>query len=324
MSMLPPETDRPSFSDVGNVGNFGISSLPLAPVGGPPSYPPTEVKRWLTCPVFWRLSKVWQPRCQLWTPHKLVGTAIHAGLGARLVQIKDQPSSQAVSPDLSPILALALGVLGEGYIEQETWGLDGLAKLVERGIRVLSQAIETRLLPGAHILAVEYADPTSPLPPGVHVPRTLDCLLERDGALEVWDWKTTINLDDRYLPEKGREVLHSWQLLDYAWHAQQWFQRPVTAAGQGLVVLGPGKPKAHFLPVTLSPERLTQWRKDAMTIWTAMFSQSAEGYQPMWHNWTACTDRHLHYGKECEFMPACHIYNDNEALFPGLYERVVL
>lgn len=316
MSMSPPEKDKPSSFGAGAVESFDISSSPQGQAGSP-SYPPTEVTRWLTCPVFWRLSKAWQPRVEVWTPHKLVGTAIHLGVACILAQIKD-PLSCPKDPVIS-----AHEVLREGFQPQETWGLDGLAKLVERGVRVLAEAIETRLLPGAQILAIEYTDPTSALPPGVKVPRIVDCILERDGALEVWDWKSAINQDEKYLPEKGRAVLHSWQLLDYAWHAEQWFQKSVTTAGHGLVVLGPGKPKAHFLPVTLSRERLDQWRRDARMVWSEM-AYGAMFPEDEWHNWAACTDRHLHYGKECQFMAACHTYNDNEALFPGLYERVVL
>ena len=26
----------------------------------------------------------------------------------------------------------------------------------------------------------------------------------------------------------------------------------------------------------------------------------------MWHNWEACTDKHLHFGKDCVFLDHCH------------------
>jgi len=40
-----------------------------------------------------------------------------------------------------------------------------------------------------------------------------------------------------------------------------------------------------------------------------------------WMNFEACTDRHLHFGKECQFLPACHSLNGDETLFSGLYQR---
>jgi len=39
-----------------------------------------------------------------------------------------------------------------------------------------------------------------------------------------------------------------------------------------------------------------------------------------WMNMEACTDRHLHFGKECQFIPACHDLVGNESLFEGVYK----
>ena len=326
--MSPGELARLSSSGVGNVGNSNILSSPAV---GPPSYPPTEVQRWLTCPVFWQRSKVWEPRLASWTPHRLVGTAIHFGIAAWLAQIKGPPSSLATNTTVADPVESALGVLGEGYIQQDTWDLAGLSKLVERGVRVLTALAETELLPGAEIVAIEYADDTD-LPAGVTVPRTCDLILKRGDWLEVIDWKTSINLDEKYLDEKKQEVCHSWQLLDYSWHAERrWFRVPVRRALHGLVALGPGKPKVWLLPVRVSegldgkydPARLDQWRRDAERIWYRMWdhSQMTEASPKPWHNWKACTDRHLHYGKACELWDSCHVYYDEERLFEATLRR---
>src|SRR5439155_9041977 len=117
----------------------------------------------------------------------------------------------------------------------------------------------------------------------------------------------------KYGEETERATMHQWQLLDYAWHVQAHFKLPVTLAGWGLVVLGP-KAQVRFLPVRLSPERLAQWRTQALRVWEMM-------NQPAWMNFEACTDRHLHFGRDCVFMPACHSLNGQEELFEGLYKR---
>ena len=294
------------------------SSPPGAPI---PSYPPTEVKRWLTCPVFRDYSKRWEPRASRWTPHAPVGTGIHAAIAVLLRHL--QTGSSISRPALNAEAeAAGLVALGEKYEAQETWAIEGLQKLVVKGYRVLRDCIETELLPGATILGVELVDPHNPVPPGVKVPRIVDCVLAReDGTLEVWDWKSKMRLDDQYLGETMRATLHQWQLLDYAWHVQEWFQRPVSRAGWGLIVLAPST-KARLLPVKLEPGRLDQWRRDADQIWFQM-SGDDHNAQARWHNWEACSDRHLHFGRECIYIPACHELLGDESLFSGLYKQRV-
>ena len=93
---------------------------------------------------------------------------------------------------------------------------------------------------------------------------------------------------------------------------------------------------AQALPLTLTPARLAQWHRDAIVIWGQMAQMdprvpsvvrlaerpSVARSAPLWHNWEACTDRHLHYGKECQFMSACHELCGDEALFGGIYRRI--
>ena len=309
----------PLSSSVPPAGPLSIvSSLSGSPI---PSYPPTEVKRWLTCPVFRDYSKRWVPRASQWTPHAPVGTGIHAAIAVLMRHIQTESS---VSPKDRPALnaraeAAGLQALGEQYEAQETWAIEGLQKLVVKGYRILRDAIETELLPGATILGVEMVDPDSPVPAGVKVPRMVDAILERDGALEIWDWKTAMRLDDQYLGEKMRSVLHQWQLLDYSWHVQTWFPgRHVLRAGHGLVVLAPSA-KVRFLPVQVEPGRLDTWRKEADTIWRTMHAHDSGA--SIWHNWEACSDRHLHFGRECLYFPACHELLGDESLFSGIYSE---
>ena len=308
-------------------------SIPATMIEGPPRYPPSAVKQWLTCPEFWRLCKVWEPRAAGWTPHRVVGQAIHAGIAAWL---RPQVAGY-VSPEPPPSpLSVALEVMSDGYIPQDTWALDGLCALTEKGLKRLQRLVGDEILPGATVLAVEYPDPVQDPRLGTHrLHRVVDCILSRGDALEVWDWKSKIRLDEAYLEETTRAALHAWQLLDYSWHAGQWANRrgvlptlpdrapsgapwAVHYAAHGLVVLGP-KLLAQAIPVTLTSERLVQWRRDADVIWYRMWRHQQTGFT--WHNWEACSDRHLHYGKECVMVPACHLLNGNEERFLGVYQR---
>ena len=350
MSMLPDATARPSPDTVRAAENSGISS-PDTMIGAVPRFPPSTVRTWFVCPRFSQLSKRWEPRVDEWTPHRLVGTAIHAGIETWL---RPQIDGSA-SPDLDP-LDVALGALADGYVQQEAWGLEGLQALVKKGYQKLRGFIDAEILPGARVVAVEYADPCQDPRFGTHrIHRVVDCILERDGALEVWDWKTKIRLDEAYLHETSRATLHSWQLLDYSWHVRFWEHegrflsehegrflstrdggrlpvlpdraslpapRPVRYAAHGLVILGP-KLMAKAIPIALTHERLTQWRSQADRVWRAMWECDQQD-GPAVMNWEACSDRHLHYGKECQFVPACHLLHGNEAQFSGVYQRKVI
>lgn len=328
-SMSPDELGGRSSATAKDVENSGTSS-PATMIEGPPRYPPSAVKQWLTCPEFWRLSKVWEPRAVGWTPHMLVGTAIHAGVAAYLrPQIV---GSVPASPE-NPV-SVALEVLTSGYQEQETWALEGLQALTEKGLTRLQTLMDDTILPGATVLAVEYSDPVQDPRLGTErLHRVVDCILARGDGLEVWDWKTKIRLDEAYLGETTRAVLHSWQLLDYSWHTSQWAQDgwlgigftgpawQVNHAAHGLVVLGP-KLLAQAIPVQIILERLSQWRSQAVRVWAAMWEcQRQDG--PALMNWEACSDRHLHYGRECQFVPACHHLCGNEERFSGVYRRKV-
>ena len=123
-----------------------------------------------------------------------------------------------------------------------------------------------------------------------------------------------------YLGEALRSVTHSWQLLDYAWHVQQWTGARVKQVGHGLVVLGPGKPKVHWPTVQVAPERLAQWRAQAAVVWQQMWWQET-GEEPIGMNFEACSDRHLHFGKECFLLPGCHQLNGNQSLYSSLYKK---
>ena len=308
-----PERAEPSFVDALDVENSSISSASLA--AGCPSYPPSEVRNWMVCPAFWRSSRTWEPRAAQWTPHALVGTAIHAGIAAYL----RNPDTEGTGP-ASP-LHVAIQTLGEGYVEQETWSLLSLSKLVEKGYVALRDAVRERWDVLNAVLMIERADPHQDPRIVRHgrAYRVLDCVRQQgDGTLEVWDWKTKINLDDLYLGEALRSVMHSWQLLDYSWHVQQWTGTTVTQAGHGLVVLGPGKPKVHWPTVRITPERLTQWHAQARRIWSMMWHDEHMGLARM--NFEACSDRHMHFGRECLFLPACHQLNGNQNLFSSLYK----
>jgi len=188
MSTSPDETAKPSSYAADPVEPSTTSSS--GPLVASHSYPPTEVQRWLICPVFRDYSARWEPRLEEWTPNKLVGTAIHAGAASYLRSLMDG----SVSPGTDPIpnaIADGLAALRNGYVQQEQYGLDGLEKLVTKGTQALIKSVTEKLLPGAMVVGVEVVvKRNTTVPKGVpgqdHI---ADCILQRGETLEIWDWK---------------------------------------------------------------------------------------------------------------------------------------
>ena len=274
-----------------------------------------------------------------WTPHRVVGTAIHAGIATWLrPQIVGGKSIS--SEPLDPYV-VALGVLTDGHVQQDAYSLDTLKALVRKGVKALTGFIESEILPGARVIAVEMPDPDQDVRLGTHrLHRIVDCILERAGALEVWDWKSKIRLDESYWHETSRATLHSWQLLDYSWHVTDWDRqgllvrpqlptlvggtllpsaRPVRYAAHGLVILGP-KLMVKAIPIPITEARLTQWHAQALAVWQEMYWNEV-GEMPIRMNWEACTDKRHHWGKECPYLPACHDLAGNESVFGGVYRQ---
>src|SRR5437867_1304731 len=101
---------------------------------------PTITKDFLKCPMYWRLKQLWEPKASQWTPYKLMGTAIHAGV---------HDFWEGISNDDPPALLAkeahekAQAVLQDNFIEQDKWTLEGWSKLVSKG---LAKALES--IPG--------------------------------------------------------------------------------------------------------------------------------------------------------------------------------
>ena len=292
-----PEKGEPSSSGVSTVERTPTSSAKRA---AHPLSRQSEVRRWLTCPMFWKLSQKWVPRAERWTPHRVVGSSIHKAIE---LWLRRDYLGESISQEP---LDGARDVLQNEFIkhEQDTWDFTALTTLVGKGYRALQAAIEERFGERTRVLAVEKAfSGTS---------RVVDCIVEESGLIGVIDWKSAINLDwATYGGEKQKEVLHSYQLLDYSWHVQEWLKRPVSWAAHGLVIMGP-RLLVKWLPVQLTEARLNQWHQDALLIQAQMDGEP-------WRDYTACTDRHLFYGQECPYIPACHLLEGNESAYSGVY-----
>lgn len=265
---------------------------------GLPIYSPTETESWLRCPVYRAYQKRWAPRGN-WTPHRLLGNAIHAGLAAHYGLPPLRPDPSEALP-----LAVAYNVLDDEYVDQDEWTRDGLAKLIEKGLQA-ALTLDVLGLEGK-VVAVEK--------------RILRCkadLIHREPAgLVVTDWKVKLELDSRYKDRTLGELTDAWQFKHDAWAISSHYGEPVVRVQAGVIVLT-GRARAFLHPLLhLTSEHLDNWHQGAETAWLRM-AEEDDGIAAPTMNTTACR----RYGV-CPYYDACHHLNGDETRFATLYDRV--
>src|SRR6267378_885341 len=100
-----------------------------------PVYSPSETDDYLLCPRLRVLKRTWRPRGCGWRPHMALGNAIHAGIAAYYGTggPRDRVNAHQVAED----------TIAAEFREGSEWSLDGLRKLVTKGMQV---ALDTPLL----------------------------------------------------------------------------------------------------------------------------------------------------------------------------------
>ena len=267
-------------------------------------YSPTETDDYLLCPRLRVLKRQWHPRGCTWTPHLALGSAIHEGLAAHY--------SGGLSFDP---LAVALEVLHREFRDGSHWTLEGLEKLVEKGLKL---ALTTELVSseGSVVAVEEWMSHCK-----------IDLVTREPFGLVVTDHKVSLDLEKRKLEYKLRDLDPSWQLLHEAWAVRQKFGECPKWSRAHLIVLGP-RPFTHIHSVgPLDDKRLDDWERSAEYHWDCM-KHDADSYgvgidyppanrvlPPM--NTRSCWQ----YGRKCDFYDGCHLYGGDLTMFPTTYEE---
>lgn len=240
---------------------------------------PTRTEDWLRCPVYAAYTQRWE-RAGGWTPHRVLGNAIAAGLAAHrtgrgLIHVKNEASR----------------VLTHEFVEQDEWTFEGVGQLVDKG---LAAAVQTDLGP---VIAVEQWMGHARIDAVSRLPGT---------GLVVTDDKVHLELERKYLPSRLKEWDVSHQLHHEAWAASAHYGEPVAYARVHIIVLTPRVwVYEHLVP--MGADKLDAWLASAETTWQAM-----DG--PPYRNPNACTK----YGG-CAFQAGCWTLHGDETRFPTLY-----
>lgn len=276
-------------------------------------YSPSDTENWLKCPAYRDYNKRWHPWDNDWTPNRLLGEAIAGGLACYYKMLKraheecmgtsEVPDAVAFEDDAQ---AEAHALLTAGYVPQDTWTLDGLKKLVDRGLQVTLDA--EPLPPNAQIVFVEE---------DMHCCRP-DLVWRLPAGVYVHDWKVRYKLKHDYRDSTLSEFGCSWQLRHNAWAVERTLGEQVVGCSIGHITLTP-KPEYNHYPVPMTPRRLKVWEETAHLTWERMAVDST--IRPPMNNkacWTFLTK-----DRRCPFYDACHVYDRDESLFHNLYVEVL-
>lgn len=239
---------------------------------------------------------MWEPRGETeWTPNRLMGTAVQAGYNVYL--------RRGGSDDLAE--AAVNEVIEQGYVEQPKYTVEGLVKLVLRGVEALLDAD----LYARHQI-IDLDEPLSYSRPDI-ISR------HETQGLGVSDVKVALRIDERYRVKRMSEYETDDQFWHYAWEIGEHLGEPVKWIRPIQVIL---TPKATVLRDTfqVDPERLAFWLEGAQSHWADMQAED-EGRRAIAPRWQSCLSGK--YGP-CVAYDFCHKFHRDPIQATLYYQRV--
>ena len=264
---------------------------------------PSETTDFIRCPRLWHLKHAgkWEPPASAWTPERLVGTAIHAGVAAYWIR--------KLQPYESPYDRLAF-TFGEG------WPLDAPLEfsydaLLAHSLKVLDKVLIW--------IAKEMSDAQP-----IMVEQTLredgctpDLVTREPAGLTVTDWKYSAHIDPDRVRYRLENIDRTHQFLDYCWAVGEHLKEPVRQFRKVVIVGGPRimVKEATFTP---TPSMLEQWLTGARQMWEDM-SEMRAGTKVAYQREAGC----MMYGPKwpCMFTEACWTCHGDEAKMAAFYTR---
>ena len=251
-------------------------------------FSPSRTADHLRCPLYAHLKRTWAPTGGVWTPNRLLGTAVGDALSAHY---RGGPNAEATE--------VLRRVIQEGWQPNDTWTPEALVKLAQRGFE---RAAADGVRESGEVLMVDEPLPSTGRPDLVQ-------RLPMSGGLVVTDTKCSLRGGE----DRLSEYFTSHQLFHYAWEFQEVFQEPVTWCRIHYVTLTP-RAQTYLHPIQITPQRLAFWLRGAERAWREMATQA----DPPPPDFTACYGK---YGR-CEYLDACHVLHLDPDAMPSLYERV--
>lgn len=240
------------------------------------AWSPSSVRDFQLCPRLWWLKRqrVQERSSSVWSPGNLCGVAFHKGMEALICGGNGDVESAVYS------------VLDDWPV-----GVEGMG---DAGKRIVRGAIAAKLeMPFVteteHVLGCEvmFGDNAEEAARHGRYPGTADLITEDADGIIVTDYKTHYKREAKYSDEELRETQRSWQLKQYAWFAQEKYQKQVTRVRKILVYFTPVL-KVWSYTHTLKNDELANWYAQATELWMTMDAMNALEMSASWQNGDAC------------------------------------
>lgn len=255
---------------------------------------PSSTRDFMACPQLWLNKRHGAPeRARVFHPGLLAGTAFHRGMEAYL---------SGGNPQEAVEVSVARDWPQEGT---EGFPRDKVLSTVLMGLHRGYEALDLKPT-GVLGLEVRLSGPEEEALRHGRYAGTSDLVEElEDGSLGVWDYKTHWSRDARYSDPDLRETQRSWQLRQYAYFAQGYYEKPVSMVSKLLVYFAPVL-KVWTVSYRVTQEQLTAWYAQAQEVWYQMDGMAGYGpHKPPqpWQNEGSCE----RYGWQwrCSYYDTC-------------------
>ena len=244
---------------------------------------PSEVTDWIRCPRLWWLrDQGWRPFDTQWTPERLLGTVIHAGIARwwRWQRNGGHGVGEVFArTELKEMLLLnwpenvPAEFSREGLEAQALKTLDAVLKWIPKS------------MPDAAPVMIEQ-------PLGADGHTTPDLVTREPIGLVVTDWKVSAHLPADRIQYRLQDLEKTHQFLHYCWAVGEYLKEPVRLFRKVVIAAGPQirVKDGTFMP---TPKGLAAWYADARIKWDLMHKMRDGTVYP-WRNEDGC----LKYGEE--------------------------
>lgn len=258
---------------------------------------PTEVQKWSRCPMKWYLEDIegWRLPDSAWSPERLMGSAVHAGMAARF---KGQ----------SPLVEAAAVLFG-GWVMGTEHDIDAWSPILEKVLRELDKWCQ-KVINGHEIVMVEQS-----LGEDGHT--TPDLVTRENGELAVTDWKYSHNVPADRISYRLEGTERSHQFLHYAWAVGNHLNEPVKRVRK-VVIVGLPKAMVRHVEVEITQPMLDSWLEGAEAKSDQMDDmrqggigvyRREEGCKPFGDKWP------------CEMMEACWTCHGDREKMKNFYVK---
>ena len=261
---------------------------------------PTEVQLWSRCPQLWQFRmEGWERPLARWTPERLLGTAIHAGMACWARRPMDGPDEPR-EPEMVAEETLLEG-WPEGITDPDPAAFQEHARrCVTAGVAWAEQSLR-----GASILSVERS-----LGDDGHT--TPDLVTREHGRLVVTDYKTSFHLPIDRLSYRLDGIERDHQFRHYVWALSEDLGEPVLLVRKVVIAATP-KIFVRDRVVELTPESQVAWLQQAREKWILMnqgpIHRREEGCLPF-------GDKH-----PCDYYEACWTCHGDREQITKFYVR---